>query len=247
MSTLRASGTATTNLRLLCFEVHRGTCRGFYIGNAIPRFCATRYYARMHRHTASIKHLENDDYLGAFIRAYGPLQFRREHTKEPFQALCESIIYQQLSGKAAATILKRFVALWPKKSFPSPDDVLRIKIEKLRSAGLSGQKTSYIKDLALRFKDGTINPKLFHKMSDQQIVEHIVVVKGIGEWTAQMFLMFTLGRPDILPTGDLGIQKAMQKVFRLRNKPSPERMIKLAKTWEGHRTVACFYLWRTLD
>lgn len=198
-------------------------------------------------HERSIKHLARDKHLGKFIRNYGPLKFRREHTLEPFQALCESIIYQQISGSAASSILKKFVALWPKKEFPTPDDVLKIKVEKLRTAGVSPQKAAYLKDLAQKFKDGTINPKLFPTMSDIEIIEHTTAVKGIGEWTAQMFLMFTLARPDVLPTGDLGIQKAMQKLFKLRTKPSPEKMHQLAKVWEGHRTVACFYLWRTLD
>ena len=198
-------------------------------------------------HERSIQHLSKDKHLGKFVRGYGPLRFRREHALEPFQALCESIIYQQISGSAAASILKKFVALWPRKKFPTPDDVLKIKIEKLRSAGVSPQKAAYLKDLAAKVVDGTINPKLFPNMSDTEISEHGVAVKGIGEWTAQMFLMFTLGRPDVLPTGDLGLQKAMQKLFALRAKPSPKRMIQLAKQWEGHRTVACFYLWRTLD
>lgn len=198
-------------------------------------------------HSHSIKHLSKDKHLGAFIRNYGPLKFRREHALGAFQSLAESIIYQQLSGKAAATILARFVALWPKKKFPTPEDVIKIKTEKLRSVGLSGQKASYLKDLAEKFLDGTINPKLFHRMSDAEIIEHVARVKGIGAWTAQMFLMFTLGRPDVLPTGDLAIQKAFQKVFRLRKKPSPAQMEKLAKCWAGHRTVACFYLWRMMD
>ncbi len=203
--------------------------------------------AKLATHAPSIAFLKRDKHLGAFIRAYGPLKFRREHTQEPFQALCESIIYQQISGGAAASILKKFVALWPRKNFPTPEDVLKIKVEKLRSAGVSPQKVSYLKDLARKFKDVTINPKLFAKMSDAEIVEHVVAVKGIGEWTAQMFLMFTLGRPDVLPTGDLGIQKAFQKVFRLRSKPSPAKMEQLARGWAGHRTIACFYLWRMLD
>lgn len=198
-------------------------------------------------HARSIKHLSKDKHLGKFIRSYGPLKFRREHALGAFQSLAESIIFQQLSGKAAGTILARFVALWPNKNFPTPDDVLKIKTEKLRAAGLSGQKAAYLKDLAAKFKDGTIQPNLFPAMSDAEIIEHVVAVKGIGEWTAQMFLMFTLGRPDVLPTGDLGIQKAMQKLFNLRTKPSPARMTALARQWEGHRTVACFYLWRTLD
>jgi DNA-3-methyladenine glycosylase II len=198
-------------------------------------------------HEHSIRHLKKDRYLGAFIRSYGPLTFRRDHTQEPFQSLCESIIYQQISGKAAASILSKFIALWPKKKFPSPAEVKKINIKQLRSAGISPQKASYLKDLAEKFIDGTITPKAFPRMSDADIIEHVVRVKGIGEWTAQMFLMFTLGRPDVLPTGDLAIQKAFQKIFRLRKKPSPKRMEALSKDWAGHRTVACFYLWRTLD
>ena len=201
----------------------------------------------MKRHTASIKHLSKDKHLGAFIRGYGPLKFRREYSNDAFESLAETIIYQQLSGKAAATITAKFKALWPGKKFPSPQDVAKIKVEKLRSVGLSGQKALYMKDLAAKFLDGTIDPKLFPKMSDTEIIEHVVRVKGIGEWTAQMFLMFTLGRPDVLPTGDLAIQKAFQKVFKLRTKPTPEKMEKLARIWAGHRTVACFYLWRMLD
>ena len=191
--------------------------------------------------------LKRDKHLGAFVRRHGPIVHRRAHAKNTFQSLAESIVYQQLSGKAAATIVKRFVALFPGKKFPAPDDVLKINIKKLRSAGLSAQKASSIKDLATKCKDGTIEPKKFKGMSDAQIIEHVVRVKGIGEWTAQMFLMFTLGRPDVLPTGDLGIQKAIQKLFTLRTKPSPEKMQRLAQSWAGHRTLACFYLWRLLD
>lgn len=199
------------------------------------------------RHAKSIAHLRNDERLGAFIRAYGKLQFRREHTREPFQALCESIIYQQISGGAAAAILKKFKALWPRISFPTPADVLRAKPEKLRAAGISPQKLAYLKDLAAKFEDGTIDPSRFARMSDEAIIAHVTAVNGVGVWTAQMFLMFTLGRPDVLPTGDLGIQKAFQKLFKLRAKPSAEKMERLARPWAGHRTVACFYLWRLLD
>lgn len=198
-------------------------------------------------HTASIIHLSRDKRLGAFIRGYGPPQFRRAHTTDPFQSLCEAIIYQQISGGAAASILKKFKALWPRKKFPALKDVRAVSLPKLRGAGISPQKAGYLKDLAAKFEDGTINPKAFHRMSDEEIIEHVTAVKGVGVWTAQMFLMFTLGRPDVLPTGDLGIQKAFQKVFALRNRPKPARMEKLAQCWAGHRTVACFYLWRMLD
>ena len=195
----------------------------------------------------SIKHLSRDKHLGAFVRKHGSLKQRRPHAGGAFQALAESIIYQQLSGKAAGTILGRFVALYKGKKFPTPEDVLKTKVPTLRSVGLSGQKASYLKDLAAKFKDGTIDPKRFSRMTDEEIIEHVAAVKGIGKWTAHMFLMFTLARPDVLPTGDLGIQKAFQKLFKLRAKPSPERMKKLAQAWAGHRTVASMYLWRMLD
>lgn len=198
-------------------------------------------------HEASRQHLLKDAHLGAFIKRHGPLEHRRPHNGGAFQSLAEAIIYQQLSGKAADTINSRFKKLWPKKKFPTPDDVLKIKIEKLRSVGLSGQKSNYLKDLAAKFKDGTVNEKQFEQMTDVEIIVHVTAVKGVGLWTAQMFLMFTLGRPDVLPTGDLAIQKAFKKVFNLRGLPSPEKMEKLSNVWTGHRTVACFYLWRMLD
>ncbi len=191
--------------------------------------------------------LKKDKHLGAFIKKFGPIQFRRAHSKQAFQSLAEAIVFQQLSGKAAATILKRFIALFPGKKFPTPQDVRKIKVERLRSAGLSGQKALYLKDLSTKFLDGTIEPKKFPQMTDQEIIEHVVAVKGIGEWTAHMFMMFTLRRPDILPTGDLGIQKGFQKLFKLKKKPSPEQMRKLAACWSGHRTLACMYLWRYVD
>lgn len=200
-----------------------------------------------HVFEVSVRHLSRDSHLGAFIVRHGPIVHRREHSRSTFRALAQSIIYQQLSGKAADTICKRFIALFPRKRFPAPEDVLKISIPKLRSAGLSGQKASYLKDLAQKCLDGTIEPKHFPKMSDAEIIEHVSTVKGIGEWSAQMFLMFTLERPDVLPTGDLGIQKGFQKLFKLRAKPSPARMEKLARGWTGHRTVACFYLWRFVD
>ena len=195
----------------------------------------------------SARHLRGDPHLGAFIRKHGPVQHRRSHSLSTFRALAQSIIYQQLSGKAADTICKRFIALYPGKAFPTPQDVLKTSDARLRSAGLSAQKASYLKDLARKCTDGTINPRTFASMSDEEIIEHVTAVKGIGEWTAHMFLMFTLGRPDILPTGDLGIQKGFRKLFGLKKLPSPTQMERLARGWAGHRTVACFYLWRYVD
>ena len=204
-----------------------------------------------HHFDASVTHLKKDKRLGAFIKRHGNLEHRRQHSRHVFQSLAEAIIYQQLSGKAAGTILKRFITLFPDSppagGFPTPEDVLKIKIEKLRSAGLSGQKANYLKDLALKSTDGTIEPKKFLRMSDEEIIAHVTAVKGIGEWTAHMFMMFTLERPDILATGDLGIQKGFQKLFKLKKLPNPEQMQKLSESWNGHRTVACMYLWRLVD
>jgi DNA-3-methyladenine glycosylase II len=203
--------------------------------------------AKKNPHEASTAYLKRDKHLGAFVRRHGPLRHRRPHKGGAFQSLAEAIIYQQLSGKAAATILKRFIALFPGNRFPAPADVLQIKTEKLRSAGLSGQKASYLKDLAQKFTDGTISPTKFRIMTDDEIIAHVTAVRGIGEWTAHMFLMFTLARPDVLATGDLGIQKGFKKLFNLKTLPAPEHMRTLAKLWSGHRTVACMYLWRLVD
>jgi DNA-3-methyladenine glycosylase II len=215
----------------------------------VPQNTQPGYDARMAAQPfhESMEFLKKDACLGAFVKSHGPIRHRRRHAGGAFQSLAEAIIYQQLSGKAADTILRRFVALFRNAEFPAPDDVLKVREEKLRAAGLSGQKAGYLKDLASKFKDGTIDPKLFKDMSDADIIAHVTAVKGIGEWTAQMFLMFTLHRPDVLPTGDLGIQKGFQRLFRLKARPSAAQMEKLARPWAGHRTLACMYLWRLLE
>ncbi len=169
-----------------------------------------------------------------------------EKRADPFTALVRSIVFQQLSGKAATTILNRLLAYFPKKK-PTPRGMLNIPDAKFRAAGMSSQKTAYLRDLAKRFLDGTIEPKKFPKMTDEEIREHLIVVKGIGRWTADMFLMFTLYRPDVLPTGDLAIQKGFQRVFGLKSKPDVRKMEKLALPWSPYRTVASLYLWRVMD
>ena len=164
----------------------------------------------------------------------------------PFSALIRSIIFQQLSGKAAATILNRFLGLFDDK-YPTPQQVAKLSDVKFKKAGISPQKMGYLRDLAKRFMDGTIDPSLFKKMTDDEIKEHLLVVKGIGPWTAEMFLMFTLYRPDVFPTGDLGIRKGFQKLLKLKTLPDAAKMEKLAKGWSPHRTVASWYLWELVD
>jgi DNA-3-methyladenine glycosylase II len=193
----------------------------------------------------ALRHLKRDPHLAPLIARNGPPTFKPE--ANAFRALAESIIYQQLSGKAAATILDRFIGLFPGRRFPSPGHMLTTPMARLRSAGLSGQKASYLLDLATKFCDRTIQPRKFPSMSDDEISEHLIQVKGIGQWTADMFLMFALNRPDVLPVGDLGIRNGVKKLYRLRKEPTPEKMIAIAEPWRPYRTVASWYLWRVLE
>ncbi len=170
-----------------------------------------------------------------------------EPTKNPFQSLVRSIIFQQLSGKAATSILNKFVLLFKPKSFPTPKDILKLSDAQFKSAGISAQKAGYLRDLASKFLDGTINPKKFSKMSDSEIEEHLVKVKGVGIWTAHMFLIFALNRPDVLPTGDLAIRKGFMKAFGLRSAPSHEKMVALACAHAGKRTYLSLHLWGIMD
>ncbi|MEK7107093.1 MAG: DNA-3-methyladenine glycosylase 2 family protein, partial [Patescibacteria group bacterium] len=137
--------------------------------------------------------------------------------------------------------------LFRRTSFPSPEMVLKAPARKLREAGLSEQKVSYLKDLALKFSDGTIKHRALQRMSNEEIVEHVAQVKGIGAWTVHMFLIFTLKRPDVLPTGDLGIRKGFQILYKLKTLPDHAKMEKLAKPWRAHASAAAWYLWRAAD
>lgn len=194
--------------------------------------------------TLALSHLSLDPHFAPLILRLPKPKFTK---RDPFEALVSAIIYQQLSGKAAGTIHKRFLGLFPKVSHPSPKQIIKVSVDKMRSVGLSGQKISYLKDLSEKFLDGEIEPEKFSKMTDEEIREHLIRVKGIGRWTADMFLMFTLHRPDVLPTGDLGIQKGMQRVYKLKSLPDPVRMEKIAKPLRPYATVACWYLWRDID
>lgn len=195
---------------------------------------------------AAIGHLRRvDPRLAALIDAHGPLSWRPE--RNAFRALLESIVSQQISGKAAEAILRRFRTLYPSGRFPTPAQVLATPVEWLRSAGLSPQKASYVQDLALKFTDGTIRPRRFSRLTDEAISTELIRVKGIGQWTADMFLIFCLNRPDVLSVGDLGIRMAMKTHYRLRSLPDPAKMRAIAEPWRPYRTVAMRYLWRSLD
>jgi len=183
--------------------------------------------------------------MATLIAQYGPPRLRR--TRNAFQSLAQAIIYQQLSGKAAGTILGRFVSLYPERRFPRPADVLATPFVQLRSAGLSGQKASYLQDLAAKYADGTLQPRRFARMSDEEIGQALILVKGIGQWSVDMFLIFAPNRPDVLPVGDLGVRKGLQRFFHLPALPLPDEMRRLAEPWQPYRSVGTWYMWRVVE
>lgn len=168
-----------------------------------------------------------------------------EFGEPTFHSLAEAILYQQLNGKAAVTIFKRFTE---KTGDPvTPEGILKLSDADMRAVGLSKQKTAYLRDLAEKTKAGLLGFERLGELPDEEVIEHLTQVKGVGVWTAHMFLMFTLRRPDVLPTGDYGVQVAIKKHYRKRKLPKPKDMEKIAKAWAPYRSIACWYLWRSLD
>src|SRR5450755_3101428 len=195
-------------------------------------------------HESATRHLKKSDpVLAAIIGQVGPccMQFG-----EPtFHVLAESILYQQLNGRAAATIFDRFTA---QAGDPlTPKGILKLTDAEMRGVGLSRQKTAYLRDLAEKTKAGLLDFARLTELPEENVIAHLTQVKGVGVWTAHMFLMFTLRRPDILPTGDYGIQAAIKKHYKKRKWPKPDVMAKIAKPWAPYRSIACWYLWRSLD
>lgn len=164
---------------------------------------------------------------------------------DPFLRLCRSIVGQQLSVKAAQTIFSRLEALF--KHGINPKELIALSDEKLRGAGMSYQKIKYLKDLAEKTVSGDIDLRTLNKKENEEIIAELIKIKGIGEWTAEMFLMFSLGRPDVFSYGDLGLQNAITKLYKLRKKPTIKQMEKLTKKWIPFRTFAALILWRSLD
>jgi len=195
----------------------------------------------------AVRALSRDKHFGPLVKKHGTPDLGRYFGGIGiFPALLRSIIYQQLSGHAARAIHTRVLALFPKGK-PNPKSLLKIPAKKLRAAGLSVQKIAYVRDLAKRCIDGTISEKSFPRMSSQEIIDHLTQVKGVGEWTAHMVLIFTLHRIDILPTGDLGIRKGFKTVYKLRDLPDKKRMEKIAAPWREHASIASWYLWAVAD
>lgn len=181
--------------------------------------------------------------MAAIIGQVGPC--RIQFAEPTFHRLAESILYQQLNGRAAATIFSRFTAIAGDPL--TPKGILNLTDAQMRGVGLSRQKTAYLRDLAEKTQAGLMEFEVMAKMSEEQVIAHLTQVKGIGVWTAHMFLMFSLRRPDILPTGDYGIQAAIKKYYKKRKWPKPAVIEKIAKPWVPYRSVACWYLWRGLD
>ncbi|MEO8577837.1 MAG: DNA-3-methyladenine glycosylase [Gemmatimonadales bacterium] len=198
-------------------------------------------------HQKAINHLKRvDPVMADIISRVGrcTLSPRTEWTH--FDALVRSIVYQQLSGAAAATIHGRVVALIGDGA-DTPGKIVQTTHEQLRAAGLSNAKARYVRNLAEHVLDGSLPVNSLHELSDDEIIESLIQVKGIGRWSAQMFLMFRLGRPDVLPELDLGIQKGMQKAYRLRKLPLPRQVLRRGSKWAPFRTVGAWYMWRILE
>ncbi len=186
-----------------------------------------------------------DPALYRSIAKLGP--HRPTRSPATFATLCESILYQQLAGPAAAAIHRRFVALFQGRRFPRPEDVAGASVSRLRSAGLSRAKALAVKDLARKILDGTVAVHTLRHLDDDAVLEHLVRVRGIGPWTAQMFLLFALGRPDVFPSSDYGIAKGFQLAAGMRSLPKPRTMERRAERWRPYRSVVSWYLWRIVD
>jgi len=191
----------------------------------------------------AIRFLRRDPTLARIIERVGDYEIRKR--KNHFAILVESIVSQQLASSAAEAIFRRFKKLYPK--FPTAGQILDTKDAKLRSVGLSGMKIKYLKDLAQKIEDGKLRMRSVSKMTDDEIIEHLTQVKGIGRWTAEMFLIFSLGRLDVLPTGDLGLRKGVQMAFSLPELPKPKEVETIGARWKPYRSIATWYLWKSLQ
>jgi DNA-3-methyladenine glycosylase II len=186
-----------------------------------------------------------DPVLRDLMRAHGPCGLARVTRQDPFHALVHAIIAQQLSVKAAASIERRFVALCGGAAIPAV--IAATADDAIRQAGLSIQKLGYLRDLCARVLDGSLRLDALGALPDDDVVSTLTQVKGIGRWTAEMFLMFRLQRPDVLPVGDLGIVRAVQRAYGLRSAPKADRLVALGERWRPYRSIACWYLWASLD
>jgi DNA-3-methyladenine glycosylase II len=197
-------------------------------------------------YTIARRHLSKaDPKLGRIIKQVGPCRLHAFAPRDPFEALCMSIASQQLSTKAADTIFRRFCDLFPNRK-PTPIVVMTLTDQEIRAVGFSRPKVTFIKDLAAHVLDGRLDLRRLKKHPDDEVMRQLVAVKGIGRWTAEIFLMFRLGRPDVFPADDLGLMNAVQRVYGLRQRPDAKKLRKMGEAWKPHRSVAAWYLWQSL-
>jgi 3-methyladenine DNA glycosylase/8-oxoguanine DNA glycosylase len=199
-------------------------------------------YAKARRHL-----MRRDPVLGAIIKRVGPCGLPTAGPRDPFGALAMSIASQQLSVKAADTIFGRFCDLFPPDRRPTPERLLTLSDDQVRAVGFSRPKVGFLKDLAGHVLDGRLDLSGLHAHSDEEVMKQLVAVKGIGPWTAEIFLMFRLLRPDVLPADDLGLMNAAQRAYRLRKRPTPDKLRKMGEVWRPYRSVAAWYLWASLE
>ena len=199
----------------------------------------TRDYAKARRLL-----VRRDPVIAGLIKRHGPCGLADRQHEDAFSALTHAIISQQLSTKAAATIARRFDALFDSR--PTAAAIARLTDDQLRAVGLSSQKIRYMRDLSEKVADGSVPLDKVNELTDEDVILSLTQVKGIGRWTAEMFLMFRLHRPDVLPVDDLGILKAVQRAYGLRKMPKPDRLTKIGEPWRPYRSVACWYLWASL-
>jgi DNA-3-methyladenine glycosylase II len=203
----------------------------------------------MNRPAPEIKHLaKTDPVMRRLIREVGPFTLTPRSKRSPFESLVRAIAYQQLHEKAAESILSRFVALFPAKRFPQPDDLLAMDEQAIRGAGFSQAKVAALRDLATKTLDGTVpTGAIVRKLDDEAIIDRLIAVRGIGRWTVEMLLIFQLGRPDVLPVDDFGVRNGFRIAYGRRSMPMPQEVRRYGERWKPYRTAAAWYLWRAAD
>lgn len=197
----------------------------------------------------ALAHLSRTDkVLARLIRQVGPCGLKTRKRRSPFEALVSAVTHQQLNGTAAATILKRMLALYPGKRFPSPEDLVTTPDEKLRGAGLSRAKVAAIKDIAAKTLAGVVpDSTVIRKLSNEEIIARLTTVRGVGPWTVEMLLIFTLGRLDVLPVTDYGVRKGFAVTYGWKELPTPRELHEFGERWRPHRSTVAWYLWRSLE
>ena len=198
---------------------------------------------------AALKHLAAaDPVMARLIREAGPCRLAHEPWRTPFQSLVQAVAHQQLNGKAAENILGRFKKLFPKRRFPKPEDLAKVTDAQLRACGFSFSKIAALRDIAAKTLDGTLpTSRQIEKLSDEETIARLTAARGVGRWTAEMLLVFQLGRPDVLPADDFGVRTGFRLAYKKREMPKPKDLLKFGERWRPHATTAAWYLWQAAN